>query len=179
MKIKHQAILVEKEAQIQGITDLHKDDPKIDQFITKALSLSSQLMHQKELLCQKISQWNSYCETSDRLTSQVIEKRLKYDEILKRVSDFINWHNLEDGRKSNLPKLKESHKEILFAYQHSRLRQAEKATTNAKVAVNNVIKNINENLHSANLLEESILGFLPNVDKSNNSGGKQQRKKEK
>lgn len=41
MQIKHQASLVEKEAQIQGIIDLHKDDPKIDQFITEALSLNS------------------------------------------------------------------------------------------------------------------------------------------
>ena len=41
MQIKHQTNLVEKEAQIQGITDLHKDDPKIDQFITKALCLNS------------------------------------------------------------------------------------------------------------------------------------------
>ena len=62
---------------------------KIDQFITKALGLNSKLMHQNELLCQKISHWNSYCETSDKLTSQVIEMRLEYDEILKKVFDFI------------------------------------------------------------------------------------------
>jgi len=82
MQIKHQTNLAKKEAQTQGIIDLHKDDPKIDQFIIKALSLNSQLMHQKELLCQKISQWNFYCETSDKLKIQVVEMRLEYDEIL-------------------------------------------------------------------------------------------------
>lgn len=51
MKIKHQANLAEKEAYIQGIIDMHKDDPKIDQFITRVLGLNSKLMHQKELLC--------------------------------------------------------------------------------------------------------------------------------
>jgi len=83
MQIKHQTSLAEKEAQIQGIIDLHK---QIDQFKTKALRLNSQQMHQKELLCRKISQWNYYCETSDKLTSQVVEMRLEYDEILKNCS---------------------------------------------------------------------------------------------
>jgi len=101
MQIKHQVSLEEKKAQIQGITDLHKYDPKIDQFIIEALGLNSQLMHQKE--------------TSVKLTSQVTEMRLEYDEILKRVSDFITWQNSEDGRKDDLSKLEESHKEILFA----------------------------------------------------------------
>jgi len=55
MQIKNRISLAEKEAQLQAITDLHKDDPKIDQFITESLALNSQLTHQKELLCQKIS----------------------------------------------------------------------------------------------------------------------------
>lgn len=41
MKIEHQSSLAGKEAQIQSIINLHKDDPNIDQFVTKALSLSS------------------------------------------------------------------------------------------------------------------------------------------
>jgi len=40
MQIKHQTSLAEKEEKIQGITYLHKDDPKIDQFITEALNLN-------------------------------------------------------------------------------------------------------------------------------------------
>ena len=145
MQIKHQANLAEKEVQIQGITDLHKDDPKIDQFITEALGLNVQPMHQKELLCQKISQWNYYCKTSDKLTSQVVEMRLEYDEIFKRVSDFITWQNSEDGRKAYFSKLEESHK-------HLYLKRQKRATTGVAATTNSVIKNINENLHSANLV---------------------------
>lgn len=92
-----------------------------------------------------------------------MEMKLEYDEILKNVFDFITWQNSEDERKADLPKLEESHKEILFTNWDSRLREAEKATTDAAAATNSVIENINENLHSANLVEESILGFLPNV----------------
>jgi len=57
----------------------------------------------------------SYCETSDKLTSQVVDMKLEYDEVLKRFSDFITWQNSKNGRKADLPKLEESHKEILFA----------------------------------------------------------------
>ena len=85
--------------------DLHKYDPKPDQFIIEALTLNSQLTHQKELLCQKISHWKYYCETSDKLTSQVVEMRLEYDEIFKKVSDHIFWQNTEERRKDNLRKL--------------------------------------------------------------------------
>lgn len=121
------------------------------------------MMHHKELLCLRISQWNSYCETTDKLTSQVMEMRLEYNEIFKNVFDFITWKNTEDGRKANLPKLEESHKENLFASWDSWLKEAEKATTDVLVAVNNVTENINENLHSANLVAESIPSFLPNA----------------
>jgi len=41
--------------------------------------------------------------------------RLEYDEVLKRVSDFITWQNSKDGRKVDFPILEESHKEIIFA----------------------------------------------------------------
>jgi len=47
--------------------------------------------------------------------SQVVELRLEYDEILKKVSDFITWQISKNGRRASMPKLDESHKEILFA----------------------------------------------------------------
>lgn len=160
MQIEHRTSLAEKEAQVQAINDLHKYDLKIDQFITEALRLNSLLTHQKELLCQKISHQKSYCETSDKLTSQVVEMRLEYDEMFKKVSDFITWKNTLEGRKSDLPKLEESHKEILFGSWDSWLKEAEKATTDAATTTNIIIENINQNLHSSNIAEESIPRFL-------------------
>jgi len=89
--------------------------------------------------------------------------RLEYDEVLKIVSNFITWKNSEDGKKANFPILEKSHKEILFANWDSQLRQAEKATVVAAATTNCVIENINENIHSANLVAESMPGFLMNV----------------
>ena len=89
--------------------------------------------------------------------------RLEYDEVLKRVSDFITSKNSEDGKKADFPILEKSHKEILFANWDSQLRQAEKATIVAAATTNCVIENINENLHSSNLVADSVPGFLLNV----------------
>lgn len=74
--------------------------------------------------------------------------RLEYDEILKKVSDFITWRNLEDRIKDDLPKLEESHKEVLFANWDSLLNEAKNATSNVVATTNSVIENINKNLHS-------------------------------
>ena len=89
--------------------------------------------------------------------------RLEYHEICKRISDFITWQESKDGRKDNLPKLEESHKDILFTHRDSRLKQTERETMIATTTTNNVIEAINENMHGANLVIKCVLGFLPNV----------------
>jgi len=67
------------------------------------------------------------------------------------------------GVRPTYLKWKSHTKKILFANWDSQLREAEKAIADAAVATNYVIENINENLHSANLVAESISSFLPNV----------------
>jgi len=47
MQLAHQSSLASKGAQLQNITELHKEDPKIEQFVTEALGLNSQLLQQK------------------------------------------------------------------------------------------------------------------------------------
>ncbi|MCY6488064.1 hypothetical protein, partial [Actinobacillus pleuropneumoniae] len=65
---------------------------------------------------QKISQINPYYETSDKLTNQVIDMRFEYEEIHKNISEFITWKESDEGIKADLPKIEESHKDILFTY---------------------------------------------------------------
>jgi len=124
--------------------DKLKYNMQIDEFIKEALSLFYLLMQQNEVFCQKISQINPYCKTSDKLANQVIDMRFEYDEIHKSVSEFITWQELEDGRKADLPKLEESHKDILFTDWDSRLKQAERETTIVMTTTNNIIEAINE-----------------------------------
>jgi len=60
-----------------------------------------------------------------------------------------------------MPKIDESHKDILFAKWDSWLKEVEQAMEDAVEAPNNVIECVNENLHKANLVAETAPGFLP------------------
>ena len=71
--------------------EMHKDDPKLTKFITESISLNDQLLQQQESLCQRISQWNSYCEISDKITNQVVVSQHDYDLIDKRVTEYLAW----------------------------------------------------------------------------------------
>jgi len=100
---------------------------------------------------------------SDNITNQVVESRLEYDTTLKKVSNFLNWQKSEDGKKVDMPKLDESHKEILFVNWDSQLRKAKQAVEDVATATNNVIECLNENLHNSNLVVETTPGFLSNA----------------
>lgn len=62
-----------------------------------------------------------------------------------------------------MPKIDESHKEILFVKWGYQQMEVEQAMEDAAVASNSVIEFVNENLHEANLVVETIPGFLPKV----------------
>ena len=110
MQIQHQASLAEKDVRVQAMIEKYKDNPQIDQFVKEALNLNAQLMQQKEVLCQKLSQINPYCEINGKLIREVVDMKLEYDKVHKRISDFITWQESEYGGKANVPKLEESHK---------------------------------------------------------------------
>ena len=55
MQIGYQKSLAKKEKQIQIMQEMHKDDPKLTEFISESISLNNQLLQQQDILCQKIS----------------------------------------------------------------------------------------------------------------------------
>ena len=46
MQIGYQRSLDEKGKQLQDLQEMHKDDPKITEFISESISLNEQLLHQ-------------------------------------------------------------------------------------------------------------------------------------
>jgi len=114
MQLGYQSSLAEKEQHLHATLEMHKDDPKFIEFLTEALALNDQLLQLQETICQRISLWNSHYEMSDNVTSQVIDLLLDYDLIYKKVSHYLNWQESEEGKKEGLPKINESHKEMLF-----------------------------------------------------------------
>lgn len=85
--------------------------------------------------------------------------------MMKSTKGFLSLslcQESEDGRKTDLPKLEESRKYILFTDWDSRLKEVERATMIATTIENIIIEAINENLHGANMVNECLLGFLCN-----------------
>ena len=99
MQIGYHNSLTEKEKQLQVMQEMHKDDPKLTEFITESISLNDQLLQQQEILCQRILQWNSYCEESDKITNHVIDLRHDYDLIDKRVTEYLAWQETEEEKE--------------------------------------------------------------------------------
>ena len=114
MQIGYQKSLAEKEKQIQIMRETHKDDPKLTEFISESISLNNQLLQQQDILCQNISQWNSFCQESDRITNHVIELRHDYGLTNERVTNYLAWQKIEEGKRVGAPIINNSHKEMLF-----------------------------------------------------------------
>jgi len=91
MQIGYQRSLDEKGKQLQNLQEMHKDEPKLTEFISESIALKEQLLQQQEVLGQKISQWSYYCEMSDKITNQVVELRSDYDLADKQVTNYLAW----------------------------------------------------------------------------------------
>jgi len=110
MQIGYQKSLADKEKQIQIIQEEHKDDPKLPEFISESVSLNKQLLQQQDILCQKISQYNSFCQESDKITNHVVELRHDYDLTNERVTNYLAWQKTEEGKRVGAPIINNSHK---------------------------------------------------------------------
>ena len=155
--------------------EMHKDDPKLTEFITESISLNDQLLQQQEALCQRISQWNSYCEISDTITNQVIDLRHDYDLIDKIVTEYLVWQETEEGKRAGAPIINDNHKEMLFNNWDAQIRKADQAAEEAAISANSVIDCINENFHKANLISETTPGYLPKVQQLQTEGSRKGR----
>lgn len=60
-----------------------------------------------------------------------------------------------------MPRIDESHKEMLFAKWDAQLKEAEQAMEDATTTASNVVDCINENLHTTNLISETTPRSLP------------------
>ena len=70
---------------------MHKDEPKLAEFILESIGLNEQLLQQQEELGRKISQWSHYCKLSDKITNQVVDLRNDYDHSDRRVTEYLTW----------------------------------------------------------------------------------------
>ena len=117
LKISHENDLSIKNTLIKELReDLTKYEgiPTAEEFIKEALALNSLLSKQQNLSILQMSNIVPHLEISEQLTNIVIDQRIEFNELNTKIYDYIEWQDLEEGRRSNLPKIKETYKDILF-----------------------------------------------------------------
>ena len=70
-----------------------------------------------------ISQWNYYCEISDKTTNQVVDLRTDYDLIDKQVTEYLTWQETDERKSAGAPRINENHKEMLFNKWDTQIRK--------------------------------------------------------
>ena len=72
----------------------------------------------------------------------------------------------KDRRRQEIgaPIINENHKEILFNNWDAQIRRAERAAEEASTAANTLTNCVNDNLHKANLIFETVPGYLPQAN---------------
>ena len=113
--------------ELQQAMERYNDVPTTEEFVKEALELNSLLMKQQEQLCQKMSHITPYLITSNQLIDKAIDQRTEFTDLNTRISEFIERQEREDERKSNLPEIEETYKELPFTDWDARIKQAELA----------------------------------------------------
>lgn len=127
LKIRHEADISTKNMQIQELQEAmekYEDVPTINEFIKEALELNYLLSKQQELFHQRMSHITSYLITSDHLMDKVFDKRIEFNDLITRIFKFIEWKETKKGRRANLPKIEETHKDIIFMDWDAQIKQA-------------------------------------------------------
>ena len=94
--------------------DKFKDYPKLDQFKTEALEMNKMLSQQLNEFYLKLEQAEPLCKITSSLIYEAVTLRQEIDDADDKISQFLSWQDTEQGRKANLPRIEEKHKEILF-----------------------------------------------------------------
>ena len=58
------------------------------------------------------------------LIDQVVNTRLEFEDTDYKVTNYLSWQSIKDGRAAKFPKIEESHKEILFSEWETQLIKA-------------------------------------------------------
>ena len=139
-----------------------KANPEITQFKREGGDLKNLHGQQQVLFCQNLAIIEDLCQSSDSLLDQLSNLRTYYREVEKDISDFIDLQDRSKGRLTNLPKIEESHKDIVFQECMIRLKHVDMVIYSVRDISNNIIESISDNLMQANLIlyfsKDSFLG---------------------
>ena len=134
-----------------------------EEFIKEALALNALLSKQQDLFVLQMSNIVPHLEINEQLTNTVIDQRIEFNELDTKISDYIEWQDSEEGRRSNLPKIKETYKDSIFTYWDIQVKQVELAIARAAGISKSIVKTINHMLHTSSLIKEGDPKSIPDL----------------
>ncbi len=132
----------------------------MDEFRAEALQINTALISQIKLLCQKIAQVEPLCELTTSINQQVEKARNELDQAKEIIIAFLDWQDSDQGRAENLPRISETHKDILFTEWQSQMMKAERAASRCKSTSSNLVELVNNTLYLSNMISQCTPGKL-------------------
>ena len=116
----------EQITQLSEEVEKFRSLPQVAEFRIEALQINKALITQLKLLCDKISLAEPLCEITTSLVDKLVEARQDLEQVDETLTSFLAWQDSLEGQASDLPKILESHKDILFLEWQTQLMKAER-----------------------------------------------------
>jgi len=94
---------------------------------------------QIRLLCHNISQVEPLCDITTSIIDKSVDARQDLEQADETLTNFLAWQDTNEGQATNLPKILESHKEMLFLEWQSQLMKAEREVSRCRLSTSNLI----------------------------------------
>ena len=105
-----------------------------------------------KLLCQQITQAKPLCDLVASISEKIEKARTDLDQVEETLTNFLQWQDSYQGQAAKLPRILESHKEILFTEWQSHLMKAERAILRCKTTSSNLVELVNNTLYLSNMI---------------------------
>lgn len=158
MKDKDEQILQLK----QRINKL-RGNPEINEVRKEASELDMLLTIQQAIFCHKLALIHDLSKTIDSLLNQLSDFRMFYEEIDEKISEYINWKDNAQGRSADLPRIEESHNDMISDDRDIITKYAEMAIIRARNLASKFIEYITYTLLQGNLIQGCPKGTLLDV----------------
>ena len=158
IKAANEQVMKTKDEQI---SQLSSQLEKIKaEFRAEALQINTALISQIKLLCQQIAQAEPLCELMASINKQVEKARTELDQAEETIAAFLDWKDSDQGQAANLPRILETHKDILFTEWQSQLMREERAASRCKSTSINLVELVNNTLYLSNMISQCTPGQL-------------------
>ena len=161
LKEANEQLLKNKDEHIAQITaqlDNFRGNSQVIEFRKEATIVNNVLISQVKILAQYLAQAEPLCELATIVSDRVEKARDELNQADEIITAHLEWQDSKEGKGSNLPKILEVHKNILFTEWHTQVMKAERAASRSTLTSNNLIDLVNDTLYLSNIVTQCTPG---------------------